>query len=35
MCCYVEDAVWHGAGDESGLPAILETFFTWANGEQA
>lgn len=32
--CLVEDAVWHGAGDETKLERILETFLAWAEGAQ-
>ena len=32
LCCRVENAVWHGAGDETKLPEILEVFLSWANG---
>src|SRR5947209_2296428 len=28
--CYVENGVWHGAGDETKLATILETFLSWA-----
>jgi hypothetical protein len=28
--CCVKDGVWHGAGDETKLPAILQAFLTWA-----
>jgi hypothetical protein len=30
LSCRVEDGTWHGAGDESKLERILETFLTWA-----
>lgn len=28
--CRVTDGTWHGAGDETALPRILETFLDWA-----
>jgi hypothetical protein len=28
--CYVEGEVWHGAGDETRLTAILTNFLAWA-----
>jgi hypothetical protein len=34
LCCRVEDAVWHGAGDETKLERILEEFLAWAEGAQ-
>lgn len=33
--CYIEDGVWHGAGDETKLPVILGCFLTWAAGHAA
>jgi hypothetical protein len=30
LCCRVEDGIWHGAGDETKLERILETFLAWA-----
>ena len=33
LCCRVDDGVWHGAGDETKLPVIIQTFLTWAQGE--
>jgi len=30
MHCQVEEGVWHGAGDETTLERILETFLEWA-----
>jgi len=34
LCCRIQDNVWHGAGDETKLEHILETFLAWteANG---
>jgi hypothetical protein len=31
--CRVKDGVWHGSGDESRLPLIIETFLTWAGSK--
>jgi hypothetical protein len=31
--CYVENGVWHGAGDETKLATILQTFLFWAAGD--
>jgi hypothetical protein len=28
--CSIQDGVWHGAGDETKLPILLQTFLTWA-----
>ncbi len=28
--CHVDGEVWHGAGDETKLPLIIQTFLTWA-----
>ena len=28
--CRIENATWHGAGDETKLERILETFLAWA-----
>jgi hypothetical protein len=28
--CHVKDGVWHRAGDETKLPAILQAFLAWA-----
>lgn len=33
MTCYVEDETWHGAGDETKLAMILETFLAWSAGD--
>ena len=35
LCCRVQDNMWHGAGDETKLERILETFLAWAeaNGD--
>jgi hypothetical protein len=33
LTCYVEDEVWHGAGDETKLEMILETFLAWSAGD--
>jgi hypothetical protein len=30
LCCRIEGSTWHGAGDETKLERILETFLTWA-----
>lgn len=30
LCCRIEGSAWHGAGDETKLERILETFLTWA-----
>ena len=30
LCCRIEDDTWHGAGDETKLEHILETFLAWA-----
>jgi hypothetical protein len=35
LCCYVEDGVWHGAGDETKLAAILRAFLMWGSGAAA
>jgi hypothetical protein len=32
--CHVEDAVWHGAGDDTKLERILEEFLAWAENAQ-
>ena len=29
--CYIEEGVWHGAGDERKLPVILGKFLGWAS----
>jgi hypothetical protein len=31
--CYVEEGVWHGAGDQTKLPYILRTFLDWASAD--
>ena len=28
--CRIENGTWHGAGDETKLERILETFLVWA-----
>lgn len=28
--CYVEEGTWNGAGDETKLSVILQTFLSWA-----
>jgi hypothetical protein len=28
--CMINDCVWHGAGDETKLPVIIEAFLAWA-----
>ncbi len=28
--CSIKDGVWHGAGDETKLPTLLQAFLTWA-----
>jgi len=28
--CYIENGIWHGAGDATKLDLILEIFLTWA-----
>jgi len=33
LSCYVEDDAWHGAGDETKLAMILETFLAWSAGD--
>ena len=36
ICCRVGDVIWHGAGDETRLPQILELFLNWAeSGENS
>ena len=30
LACYVQDRVWNGAGDETKLERILNTFLNWA-----
>jgi hypothetical protein len=30
ICCRVTDDIWHGAGDETKLPLILQSFLDWA-----
>ncbi|MFN8391263.1 MAG: immunity 53 family protein [Bdellovibrionota bacterium] len=30
LCCEVRDTIWHGAGDETKLGAIVSTFLKWA-----
>ena len=30
MNCRIEGSIWHGAGDETKLERILETFLEWA-----
>jgi len=30
LSCRAEGGTWHGAGDESKLPRILEAFVVWA-----
>ncbi|WP_052594098.1 Imm53 family immunity protein [Luteipulveratus mongoliensis] len=30
FCCYIEQGVWKGAGDETQLERIIETFLDWA-----
>ena len=33
--CSVKDGQWHGAGDETALERILETFLQWAENNDA
>lgn len=33
--CYIEGAVWNGAGDETSLARILQSFLNWASFQQA
>lgn len=33
--CHVQDGVWHGAGDATKLPIILQHFLSWAGSEVA
>lgn len=33
LTCHVESGTWHGAGDETKLERILETFLNWAEAE--
>ncbi len=33
MNCHVVGGVWHGAGDETKLPTLLQIFLTWATGD--
>ena len=33
LSCYIENGVWNGAGDETKLPAILQAFLNWAEGQ--
>jgi hypothetical protein len=30
LSCHTENGIWHGAGDETKLERILETFLAWA-----
>jgi hypothetical protein len=32
MNCFVQDSVWHGAGDETSLERILLKFLDWPRG---
>jgi Immunity protein 53 len=31
--CYTTGDVWHGAGDETKLPVILQAFLSWASSD--
>jgi Immunity protein 53 len=35
LCCYVRNGVWHGDGDATQLPTILDKFIAWAAPKKA